>query len=146
LAVMATVRISTKRNSNQVRRLSPCGDTLRGIRVEIVYSVSNTLCSGLVVPDDDNFNVRTEVNDLAIRYASCQTGPIRSGLSEAGGCFHGYLIKYTNMVIRGQLPNPTSRVGKDAAEMLKKLLPRGSNPDQAVLSKTCHTLHLAFRP
>jgi len=29
--------------------------------------------------------------------------------------------------------------------MLKKLLPRGSNPDQAVLSKTCHTLHLAFK-
>jgi hypothetical protein len=27
------------------------------------------------VPDDDNFNVRTEVNDLAIRYAKLPDGP-----------------------------------------------------------------------
>jgi hypothetical protein len=98
------------------------------------------------VPDDDNFNVRTEVNDLAIRYAKLPDGPDKeTAFLKLVECFHGYLIKYTNMVIRGQLPNPTSRVGKDAAEMLKKLLPRGSNPDQTILSKTCHTLHLAFK-
>jgi hypothetical protein len=76
---------------------------------------------------------RTEVNDLAIRYAKLPDGPDKeAAFLKLVECFHGYLIKYTNMVIRGQLPNPTSRVGKDAAEMLKKLLPRGSNPDQTV--------------
>ena len=111
------------------------------------YTLSAThYAAGWVVPDDDNFNVRTEVNDLAIRYAKLPDGPDKeAAFLKLVECFHGYLIKYTNMVIRGQLPNPTSRVGKDAAEMLKKLLPRGSNPDQTILSKTCHTLHLAFK-
>jgi hypothetical protein len=60
-------------------------------------------------------------------------------------CFHGYLMKYTNMVIRGQLPQVGTRAGNDAAKTLKNLLKKGAPADQAALSKVCRTLHLAFK-
>lgn len=98
------------------------------------------------IPGDDNFNIRTDVNDLAIRYATLEDGPEKEAASlQLLQCFHGYLMKYTNMVIRGQVPSPKSRMGKDAAEMLKKLLPRKSEVSFDLLSKTCKSLHLAFK-
>ena len=54
-------------------------------------------------------------------------------------------MKYTNMVIRGQLPLLGTRAGLDAAKTLKNLLKKGAPQDRAALSKVCRTLHLAFK-
>jgi hypothetical protein len=59
-------------------------------------------------------------------------------------CFHGYLLKYLNMIIFGQLPLLTSPAGRDARAFLKLLLAK--RPDTVEnLGDTCKTLHLAFK-
>ena len=60
-------------------------------------------------------------------------------------CFHGYLMKYLCMIVRGTIPPANSRAGKDAMEMLRTLAPRGVNLTKPVIDSTCKTLHLAFK-
>jgi hypothetical protein len=60
-------------------------------------------------------------------------------------CFHGYLMKYVVMVVRGTLPPANSRAGKDAKELLRTLAPRKSTPSKELTDATCKMLHLAFK-
>jgi hypothetical protein len=60
-------------------------------------------------------------------------------------CFHGYLMKYLCMIVRGTLPPAGTRAGRDAKELLRTLAPRGSEPSKALTDYTCKTLHLAFK-
>jgi hypothetical protein len=111
------------------------------------YTLSPThYAAGWVVPGDDQFNTRDDVNALAIEYANLPDGPAKeTAFLTLVQYFHGYLMKYTNMVIRGQLPGPGTAAGTDAARTLKTLLPKGSKADRVALSKACRTLHLAFK-
>jgi hypothetical protein len=59
--------------------------------------------------------------------------------------FHGYLMKYLCMIVRGTVPPANSRAGKDAIEFLRTLAVRGSDHSKARTEATCKTLHLAFK-
>ena len=57
-------------------------------------------------------------------------------------CFHGYLMKYLCMIVRGTIPPANTRAGKDAMELLRTLAPRGSTPkgtkpSKALMDSTC---------
>jgi hypothetical protein len=66
-------------------------------------------------------------------------------LLEVMECFHGYLMKYLCMIVRGTIPPAHSRAGKDAKELLRTLAPRGVKLTKPVVDSTCKTLHLAFK-
>ena len=59
-------------------------------------------------------------------------------------CFHGYLMKYVTMVIRGTIPPAQTRAGRDAKEMLRTISPRGSVMNREETDRACKMLHLAF--
>ena len=122
-------------------------ETPRGILMSRSYNLSSVhYASKWAVPADDEFHDRDAVNLLAIRYANLPDGPEKEGLFlTLVQCFHGILIKYTNMVIRGQLPSLRSRPGKDAANMLRNLLKPGETDDMATIPEACRSLHLAFK-
>jgi hypothetical protein len=86
------------------------------------------------------------VNLLAIDYASLPDGPVKEEKCLAiVRCFHGYLMKYLNMIVRGHLPSLKTPAGKDASKMLSTLVPRGEQAGRENLLKACRMLHLAFK-
>jgi len=88
----------------------------------------------------------SEVNQLGIEYASLPDGKQKEEkLLELCRCFHGYLMKYLNMILRGHLPKYENRVNRDAVNMLRYFIPRGKPVNEGTLSQTCRTLHLAFK-
>jgi hypothetical protein len=98
------------------------------------------------IPADGHLYDRKRVNQLAIEYATARDGPKKQALFlRLVECFHGYLIKYTNMVISGRLPSQKSAAGKDAVQFLKTLLPKGRPVTSMTLLSVCRTLHLAFK-
>ena len=98
------------------------------------------------IPSDSNLHDHKKVNQLAIEYATAEDGPHKESLFlQLVECFHGYLIKYVNMVINGHLPSQRTSAGKDAAQFLKTLLPKGRPVTQTTLLNACRTLHLAFK-
>jgi hypothetical protein len=71
-----------------------------------------------------NFRPNAEVTDLGLRYAQAE-GQEKEELSlELLHCFHSYLMKYVDMILRGHLPRYGGRVNEDA----KKLLNQSDGP------------------
>jgi hypothetical protein len=100
------------------------------------------------MPTEENLNDRLTVNALGIKYARLKNGPEKEAtLLEIIQCFHGYLIKYLNMIVRGHLPPLKSPAGRDAAHFLKTLVPKGASEHHGRLTlvNVCRTLHLAFK-
>jgi hypothetical protein len=94
----------------------------------------------------DNLNEVKVVNQLAIEYASTPDGPEKEAKClEIVRCFHGYLMKYLNMIVRGHLPSLKTPAGKDASKMLSTLVGKGEKATRENLSKACRTMHLAFK-
>ena len=86
------------------------------------------------------------MNALGYAYATAPDSAAKEAmLLEVMECFHGYLMKYLCMIVRGTIPPANSRAGKDAIELLRTLAPRGSGPGKALTDATCKTLHLAFK-
>jgi hypothetical protein len=86
------------------------------------------------------------VNALGYAYATAPDSPAKEAkLLEVMECFHGYLMKYLCMIVRGTIPPANSRAGRDAIELLRTLAPRGVTPSKALTDATCKTLHLAFK-
>jgi hypothetical protein len=97
-------------------------------------------------PKESEQNDRKEVNDLAVKYTSLPDGNEKEELFlQLIRNFHSYLMKYTLMVVKGQIPSLKTPAGKDAAKMLKTLMPSGSSQSHMALSQVCKTLHLAFK-
>lgn len=98
------------------------------------------------IATSDTFQNYETVNALGVKYANLPDGiekeEIMAALLE---CFHGYLMKYLNMIVRGHLPPIKSAAGQEAAKFLKLLAPKGNSEGRLVLSNICHTLHLAFK-
>jgi hypothetical protein len=91
-------------------------------------------------------NDREQVNKLAIDYSNLPDGPDKEAKClELVQCFHGYLMKYLNMIVRGHLPSLKTPAGKDASRMLSTLVPAGTTITREALMQTCKTLHLAFK-
>jgi hypothetical protein len=59
--------------------------------------------------------------------------------------FHGYLMKYVMMIIRGTMPPLHSAAGKDSKLMLRTLIPRNTPVTRDSLNAACKMLHLAFK-
>jgi sigma-70-like protein len=98
------------------------------------------------LPKDSEKNDTKEVNELAIKYTSMEDGPDKEALFlQLIRNFHSYLFKYTLMVVKGQIPSLSTPAGKDAAKMLKTLMPSGSSDSHMALTQVCKTLHLAFK-
>jgi hypothetical protein len=56
--------------------------------------------------------------------------------------FHGYIFKYTDLIVRGHLP--THKYSDDTRKFLWFFLPQGVEHDQDVYSRAAKHLHLAF--
>jgi hypothetical protein len=99
-----------------------------------------------IIPDEDQRNDLKAVNALGYAYATAPDSPAKEAkLLEMMECFHGYLMKYLCMIVRGSIPPANSRAGRDAKELLRTLAPRGVAPSKALTDATCKTLHLAFK-
>jgi hypothetical protein len=99
-----------------------------------------------IIPDEEQRNDLAAVNDLGYAYATAPDSPAKEAkLLEVLECFHGYLMKYLCMIVRGTIPPANSRAGRDAKELLRTLAPRGVAPSKALTDATCKTLHLAFK-
>jgi len=99
-----------------------------------------------LIPDEEQRNDLAAVNALGYAYATAPDSAAKEAmLLEVMECFHGYLMKYLCMIVRGTIPPAHSRAGRDAKELLRTLAPRGSQPGKALTDATCKTLHLAFK-
>jgi hypothetical protein len=78
-----------------------------------------------VIPDEDQHYDLAAVNALGYAYATAPDSPAKEAkLLEVMECFHGYLMKYLCMIVRGTIPPANSRAGRDAKELLRTLAPR----------------------
>jgi hypothetical protein len=76
--------------------------------------------------EDQRYDLKV-VNQLGLEYAKAIDSPEKEArLLQVLECFHGYLMKYVVMIIRGTIPALNSHAGKDAKELLRTLSPRGA--------------------
>jgi hypothetical protein len=108
---------------------------------------SNHYASKFKMPKEDSLNNRDVVNELGIKYAKLTDGSEKETvLLEILTCFHGYIMKYVNMVVRGHLPPLKSPAGKESMLFLKMLIPKGQKKSGRLeMMSVCRTLHLAFK-
>lgn len=98
------------------------------------------------VPVKGEFRSFEETNELGIKYAITPDGACKQDIMlELTRYFHGYIMKYLNMIVRGHLPPANSSSGGESIKFLKLLAPSGKLGSNAVYGETCRTLHLAFK-
>lgn len=88
------------------------------------------------------------VNQLGVTYAKPESETIKQETQlKIIQCFHGYLMKYLNMIIKGTIPALNTKAGNESVAFLKNLIPAGSKIklNKANLTPICRTLHLAFK-
>lgn len=83
------------------------------------------------IPTEDQRDELAEINQRGHTYALAMDSAAKEALLltllEA---FHGYLMKYLCMVLRGTIPPENSHAGKDAKEFLRQMAPKGSRPSE----------------
>lgn len=102
--------------------------------------------------EETALNNREDIKALGIAYAVA-TDPEdkQAKLFQIVEAFHGYLMKYMVMIIRGHLPSLKTSAGKDAKAMLKLLLQVDPKTGKQVVASrrnllsACRSLHLAFK-
>lgn len=95
------------------------------------------------LPKEGEFNDLKVVNQLGFDYANMADGPAKEEkLLELVRCFHGYVFKYADLIVRGHLP--AHNYNSDTRKFLNYFLPKGSVKDQEAFSKAARHLHLAF--
>lgn len=98
------------------------------------------------IPDESQRIDLAVTNKLALDYGAAPDSPEKEAmLLQLLESFHGYLMKYLVMVIRGTIPNSRSVAGRESSEFLRTLAPRGSKPSAELASASCKMLHLAFK-
>lgn len=99
-----------------------------------------------VIPDEEKRHDLKVVNQLGLEYAKAIDSPEKEAkLLQVIEYFHGYLMKYVIMILRGTIPPVNSRAGKDAQAMLRTLIPRSVSLDKEQTDRACKMLHLAFK-
>lgn len=97
------------------------------------------------VPAKEDFHGYEDTNILGIKYATLLDGTEKEELLlELTRCFHGYLMKYLNMVVRGHLPPSGSSAHRESVKFLNLLSSSGEKSNSAY-GEICRTLHLAFK-
>ena len=80
---------------------------------------------------EDQRNDLNAVNALGQAYAlSGDSARKEAELLVLLECFHGDLMKYLCMLIRGPIPPGNSHAGKDAMEFLRQMAPKVSKSDK----------------
>lgn len=98
------------------------------------------------VPVKGEFHAFEDTNALGIQYATTPDGPSKEAVMlELTQFFHGYIMKYLNMIVRGHLPAVGSAAGMEAIKFLKLLSPGNKENKSSAYGETCRTLHLAFK-
>jgi hypothetical protein len=99
------------------------------------------------LPIKEDFYNYEATNVLGIRYANLPDSSEKEALlEEILKCWHGFLIKYLNMIVRGHLPPINSSAGMEAIKFLNLLSSIGKDKkSNAVYGEICRTLHLAFK-
>lgn len=99
------------------------------------------------VPTKEEFRSYEETNILGIQYANLPDGTTKQEVMlELTQCFHGYLMKYLNMIVRGHLPPIRSSAGMEATKFLNLLSTAGKEEmSSQIYGEICRTLHLAFK-
>lgn len=99
------------------------------------------------VPTKEEFRGYEDTNILGIKYATSPDGEDKEEqLLELTRAFHGYIMKYVNMIVRGHLPPTNSSAGMEAIKFLNLLSPAGrDDKSSAAYGEICRTLHLAFK-
>jgi hypothetical protein len=86
--------------------------------------------SNWALPKDSEFNDLQVVNQAGIDYAFMPDGPEKEDkLLELVKYFHGYVYKYTDLIVAGHLPQMHYYNG-DTRRFLKYFLPKTETPDK----------------
>jgi hypothetical protein len=101
-------------------------------------------------PTEDVVRTPAELTKLGAEFAALAEGRAKEDLLlEILQCFHGYLLKYVSMILRGHLPlqrnGRSKEVNKDTHLLLRCFIPREQASNRATLGAACRTLHLAFK-
>jgi hypothetical protein len=101
-------------------------------------------------PTKDVVRTPAELTKLGAEFAALPEGRAKEDLLlEILQCFHGYLLKYVSMILRGHLPlqrnGRSKEVNKDTHLLLRCFIPREQASNRATLGAACRTLHLAFK-
>lgn len=100
------------------------------------------------IPNEDQRNDLAVINQLGYEYALADDSSTKEAkLMVVLEAFHGYLMKYLCMIVRGTLPPLSSHAGRDAKEFLRQVTPRkrGEKMNKETSDQTCKMLHLAFK-
>jgi len=98
------------------------------------------------LPTNENasFNNLNVVNQAGIDYAMLPNGLAKEAkLLELTKYFHGYIWKYTDLIVNGHLPQMHYH-NKDTRYFLTYFLPKGTQSSNASFAKVAKHLHLAF--
>ena len=101
------------------------------------------------LPKDSEFNDLQIVNQAGIDYALMHDSPEKEDkLLELVKCFHGYVYKYTDLIVAGHLPQQHYFNG-DTRRFLKYFLPASEPLDtqeqaKSAFARVAKHLHLAF--
>jgi hypothetical protein len=109
---------------------------------------SEHFASKWAIPTKEDFHGYEDTNILGTKYANLPDGEEKQELMlELTKCFHGYLMKYLNMIVRGHLPSINSSTGIEAIKFLNLLSSSGSKSTKSssAYGEICRTLHLAFK-
>lgn len=108
---------------------------------------SDHFASRWLVPTKEEFRGYEDTNILGIRYATLPNSSEKEDLLlELTQAFHGYIMKYVNMIVRGHLPPLNSAAGMEATKFLNLLSSSGSaEKSNSAYGEICRTLHLAFK-
>lgn len=99
------------------------------------------------IPTKVDFYDYETTNALGIKYANLPDGTEKEALMlELVRCFHGYLMKFLNMVVNGHFPPINSAAGSEAIKFLNLLSPSNkTDKSSKAYGEICRTLHLAFK-
>lgn len=98
------------------------------------------------IPTKEDFHDYEDTNILGIEYANLPDGDDKEAIMlRLTKCFHGYISKYLNMIVRGHLPPINSGAGMEAIKFLNLLSAAGKDKSSQVYGEVCRTLHLAFK-
>lgn len=109
----------------------------------VIHLDSSHYAAHWPLPSEKEFNDLAVVNQSGIDYANLPDGQAKEDkLLEIVKCFHGYVFKYTDLIVRGHLP--AHNYNGDTRRFLKYFLPATDTPSKESFSKVAKHLHLAF--
>lgn len=107
---------------------------------------SNHYASDWELPTELKVNDLQVVNQAGIVYSNSSNGPDKqAALLQILQWYHGYVMKYVDMIVRGHLHTYKNKVSKDSRALLKYFISKDEPITTESLTKAVKNLHLAFQ-